>query len=404
MAKCLFEKFPAEALPILNLAALRAEKDLGARHPVTVAIWIRKAQTVKKVLESIELPREPADREEYIQQGIKCLNKAMLAAEMSERSTGLLDAASFSHHLLSVLHLWNGEPGKAAGISRSGLLRLEAHFGRNHPRYLNTAFLHAKLLECYAASCQSSALAADTAREAVEVLEGILDTLIELVDENGVVPNFKDFIDDSDMMSAETEMKRKLAISALILKLNVWLLDPAEASDLMDFVVADKLKGSRGVALLPRRAAVKEAVKTLLKSTMSPERSKFMPVLELSSSLPDSVLHCCNSALLAKSKGMRVSDWFRNFHQSTVRTIGDDFTLNSTNQRARELLISLFLTFVFINDNGLLYIGPITCPLLPKPEQVDKHKYHSRGVIYREWERSATLYSIDHELYPINNR
>ena len=393
MAKALFTAGKAsEALHLLNSVAERSEKLLGARHSLTVAIWIRKAQAIKKVIET----SPNIAREEYLQQGIKCLNKAMRSAELSSESpvvSDLLDPTSFSHHLLSLFHMWNGEPGKAVKISKTGLVRLEEHFGRLHPRYLNSAFLHAKLLEGYCAASMSTA----SARDAITILENILDTLIELADENGAITaDFKEFViaDNGGMLSSETEMRRKLAITSLILKLNVWLLDSRTASDLMDFVVSDKLTGSRGVAILPRRAAVKETVCRLLNEKKSKIEQHFLPILDLSNSLSEAVLACCQLGLDAKSRGTRVSDWFESFYQSTVRTIGgSDF--NSPN---RDRLVDLFLTFVFINDNGYIFIGPLSDPLVPRlPTKLIE--YPSKGVIYREWERSASLYCIDHAFY-----
>ena len=398
-AEFLFDSNPGRAAEILTLCADKAEKCLGARHPLTIAAWIRKGQALKRVLESAHAH---ASREAKIQEGIRCLNKALRASEMSppDSTRAVLDHQSFAHHLLAILYLWNGEAGKAVAVSRDGLTFLQAAYGLVHPRYLNSAFLHAKLLEGYAASVRDSVVAVATAREAVEVLEALLNSLLDLSADSGDVPGQADefrTLFGPDVLDVELDLKRKLAVTALLLKLNVWLLDASVASDLLDLVVSADLSGSRGVLELPHRTAVKEAVVDSLRARMENhlKETSALPVLELSASLPETVRTACNMALAAKSKGQRVSHWFDGFRETTMRLIGGATPESAQN---KEVLVSLFVTFVYIVTPETVYAGPLSLPLVPREAAPQLNS--SGGVIYTDWERSATLYSLDHGVRP----
>lgn len=401
MARLMFDHSPVETTRILTLCAIRAEKCLGSRHPVTISAWIRKGQALKRIVESGRLSDIKAVQNQ-IQEAIRCLNKAMVASELAPvNSNGIIiDHTSFSHHLLAILYLWNGEPGKAVAISRDGLRLVKKTQGIVHPRYLNAAFLHAKLLEGHAAAVRDPVEAVQTAREAVEILEEILDSLLDL---SASVPDEKEREFQSlygpDVMDSEKDMKRKLAITALILKLNVWLLDAAVASDLLDLVVANQLSGTRGVLVLPNRAQVRDAVIEHLQTRMDerPDSVNTLPVLELSAQLPQDVLTCCNMALVAKSKGKRVSDWFESYRVDTLRQIGQIEPQTTVN---KDLLVILFISFVYITCSDGVYIGPLSLPLVPRKQPADRPT--SQGKIYSEWETGATLYNIDHGLYDAN--
>lgn len=410
MARHVFESDPAQAIRFLSHVAERAEKWLGAAHPVTTASWVRKAQAIKRVIErqvkESRSPFSPVD----LQDGIKCLNRAIKASALSKiprpHTNAALDEVSLSYHMLAIFHMWNGQPGKAVETSREGLAQLViAAGGRiHHPRYLNCAFLHAKLLEMFAASVRETAPALQAAREAVDLLERILDSLEDLSSncesDTDVVQELIQIF-GHDFIDTENEMKRKLAITALLLKLNVWLLDPCTAADLLDLVVADQISGTKGVLVLPHRAAVKEAVSRSLKNKLDQgdEKSRSnIPILEFSSSLPESVMLCCKRALIAKSKGTSVSNWFKTFREETVRTMGE--TENSFSVQNKQILTSLFLAFVFVSTADEVYVGPLANPLIPRKLPPVKEA-KSQGVIYRDWERSAVLYSIDHAINPL---
>jgi len=406
MAKCVFDKSPEIAIPILTTCAERSERYLGARHPVTIASWIRLGQAIKKVLETNPQNYSVQDRQVMIRNAIKWLNKAQKAAELTQppRFDFILDHLSFVHYLLSIFYLWNGEPGKAVCVSRDGLAILAKQFSTIHPRYLNSAFLHAKLLEKYAASTNDTFIATSTAREAVDVLEDILDALLDLTDVQGVpVEEFYSldaYLGGIDQFEEEMDTKRKLAITALIVKVNIWLLDAAVASDLLDLVVADYFSGSRGMLDLPRKMAVKDAVIYVInKRTEELQKihASTLPVLELTTQLPERVVGCLNVALKAKAARMRVSDWFHNFRERTLMTIGDGPDSESSNHR--DLLTECFLTFAYIESDDCVFIGPLSAPIVPKTILPDRMT--RQGNIYTRWERSATLYTVDHALYPI---
>ena len=410
MAKCVFETEPAQAIPILRVCSERCERSLGARHLVTIASWIRMGQAIKKTLESDSSGSIPFDeRLVLIRDAIKCLNKAKKAAELTKvpKYDFMLDHASFSHYLLSIFYLWNGEPGKAVEVSREGLGILITHFSIVHPRYLNSAFLHAKLLEKYASSTNEASIATAIAREAQDLLEEILDALLDLTDDSGhLIDEFftaDAYLGGIDQFDRDLDLRRKLAITALIIKMNIWLLDPPTARDLLDLVVADYLTGSRGILDLPRRIAVRDAVVYVINQRTEDLRkvhSQTLPVLEMATVLPEPVMGCLNMALTAKANGMRVSDWFSDFSEKTMMTIGDG--PGTASSQYRDLLTEVFLTFVYIESDDSVFIGPLSSPIVPRskaPERIT-----SQGQIYRLWERSATLYTIDHGLYPINGQ
>ena len=126
--------------------------------------------------------------------------------------------------------------------------------------------------------------------------------------------------------------------------------------------------------------------------------SQSLPVLEMTTVLPEPVMGCLNMALTAKANGTRVSDWFNEFREKTMMTIGDGPGTESS--QFRDLLTEVFLTFVYIESDDCVFIGPLSSPIVPRkkvPERIT-----SQGQIYRLWERSATLYTIDHGLYPIH--
>ena len=405
MAEHLFESDPGTAVKLLSHVAERAEKWLGAQHPVTIASWVRKGQTIKRMIAEPRGEDPPVNLQIILQDGIKCLNKAIKACGLIPPSSAgpVIDQASLSYHLLAIFYMWNGQHGNAVERSREGLVHIEKVFGILHPRYLNSAFLHAKLLEFYAASIQDTVLALGAAREAVELLERILDSLQDLsssceADTDVVKELVKLF--GEDFIDTELDMKRKLAITALLLKLNVWLLDPCVAADLLDLVVADQLSGIKGVLVLPHRSAVKEAVTTSLRNKLGESKlHSNLPVLEFSSALPESVMKCCQMALLEKSKGTPVTDWFKSFRQETLRTMGE--TENFESVQNKELLTSLFLVFVYIATPDEVYAGPLASPLVPRTVPLIKEAA-SMGIIYRDWERSAVLYSIDHGINPLS--
>ena len=391
MASQIYVSDPELAVTILSLVLQRAEKDLGVRNPVTVSSYIRKAQAIKRAIEASSSLQDVKKQQAMIQDGVRCLNKAIGAVTVDESlvhsSLDVIDQVALAYHLLAVLYMWNGEPARAVRVSRDGVKRCERMFGIYHPRYLNAAFLHAKLLENYAASLIGNPVeAVCVAREAAAILENLLSSLEEL--------SIK--IDESDEPDFEVDVKRKLAITALLLKLNVWLLDPALSSDLLDLVVSDKLSGARGVLLLPTRATVKEFVAKILQDrlkSMNQLDTTSLPILDLTSSLPTSIVACCHMALVAKSKGLPVSEWFKAFCDDTLRMFGDP--KGETN---RDLLNSLFLEFVFVSSQGRgAYVGPLSMPIVPRKTLPDPPTSH--GVIYREWELSATLYCLDHGLY-----
>ena len=122
-----------------------------------------------------------------------------------------------------------------------------------------------------------------------------------------------------------------------------------------------------------------------------------LPVLELTTKLPEKVMSCLNMALLAKAGGARVSDWFHKFRERTLMTIGDGPGTESSSYR--ELLTEVFLTFVYIESDDSVFIGPLSAPIVPKSTVTDR--ITRQGNIYTRWERSATLYTVDHGLYPI---
>jgi hypothetical protein len=259
--------------------------------------------------------------------------------------------------------------------------------------------LHAKLLETHAAAVREPNIAIDTAREAIDVLEDILDSLLDL---SATLDDKTDADYQSlygpDVMDAEIDMKRKLAITSLILKMNVWLLDALVASDLLDLVVSDQLSGTRGVLMLPSKNHVRLAVAEYLEKkieTLDPSKT-ILPVLETTAQFPKEVLTCCQMALIAKSKGRRVSDWFESFRLDTVRQIGQPESGASVN---KELLISLFITFVYISCPDGVYIGPLSLPIVPR-KFAEENEVGSRGKVYTDWETSATLYCIEHGLHP----
>jgi hypothetical protein len=95
-------------------------------------------------------------------------------------------------------------------------------------------------------------------------------------------------------------------------------------------------------------------------------------------------------ALLANAKGTPVTEWFQAFVAETLRSMGD----SSGN---RDLLSTLFRTFVFVVSTEDTFVGPLALPLVPR--KPPKEQRHSHGVIYRDWEISATLFAIDHELH-----
>jgi hypothetical protein len=249
------------------------------------------------------------------------------------------------------------------------------------------------MLENYAASVRDTVVAVSTARDAVKLLEQVLGSLQDLSTES---ENDSEMVKEltrllgPEYLNSDSDMKRKLAIVALILKLNVWLLDPSVAGDILDLMIADQLSGTRGVLALPPREAVKEAVTATLaeKLEVSKQSNKPAPVLKLAASLPEQVLTCCQMALVANSKGALVTEWFQGFVAETLRTMGE--TGN------RDLLCSLFRTFVFVVSTDHIYVGPLSLPLVARPPV--KELPHSRGIIYRDWEISATLFAIDHDL------
>ena len=410
MAKCVFDTQPDQAIPILRVCSERCERSLGARHPVTIASWIRLGQAIKKTLEMDSAGLIPFDEKlTLIRDAIKCLNKAKKAAELTKvpKYDFMLDHSSFAHYLLSIFYLWNGEPGKAVEVSREGLSILTSHFSVVHPRYLNSAFLHAKLLEKYASSTNEGYIATAVAREAQELLEEILDALLDLTDDSGhLIDEFftaDAYLGGIDQFDRDLDLRRKLAITALIIKINIWLLDPPTARDLLDLVVADYLTGSRGILDLPRRIAVRDAVVYVIDQRTEDLRkvhSQTLPVLEMTTVLPEPVMGCLNMALMAKANGMRVSDWFHDFREKTMMTIGDGPGTESS--QFRELLTEVFLTFVYIESDDCVFIGPLSSPIVPRTKPVER--ITSQGQIYRLWERSATLYTIDHGLYPIDGQ
>ena len=395
MAKHLFEAQPGLAVRILTRVIAKAERALGARHTVTVSALVRKGQAIKRAVEMAPtLPTK--ERQELIQEGVKALTKAVTIVETQDASPlTMIDQTSLVHHVLSLLFFWNGETAKAVAVSKEGLARTERLFGVLHPRYLNFAFLHAKLLENYAALVPDAHIAAQTAREAVSLLERVLDSLQDLSresDEDSEIVKELTRLLGPEYLNSDSDVKRKLAIVALLLKLNVWLLDPSLAGDILDLLIADQLTGTRGVLALPPREAVKEAVTQVLAARLadSVQIDKPPPVLELASSLPEQVLTCCNMALLANAKGTPVTEWFQAFVAETLRSMGD----SSGN---RDLLSTLFRTFVFVVSTEDTYVGPLALPLVPRKPAKDQP--HSHGVIYRDWEISATLFAIDHELH-----
>ena len=393
--KYILESNPIEANRILSLIADKCEKVFGARHPMTISTWVRKGQAVKRIIELF-----PQNRKFVIHDGIRCLNKALRANEISPTNPSglILDHSSFTHHLLSILYLWNGEPGKAVEVSREGIQCLERVYGLVHPRYLNSAFLHAKLLEGYAASVKDPIIAVESARESLEVLETILDCLLDLSTNQIDDSEFKALF-GPDVMDTELDMKRKLAITALILKLNIWLLDASVASDLLDLVVSSQMSGTRGVLVLPNRTHVKKAVSDFLETKNTKGGEDFLPVLELSSKLPIQILTCCNMALVAKSKGTRVSDWFEAFRLNTVRQMGQ---ADNSQDDSKDLLITLFTSFVYIAGPEGTYIGPLSFPLVPRKTS-NKAIETSHQSVYSDWELSSTLYCIEHGLRPIQS-
>ena len=404
MAKHLFEKDPGKAVDLLAGVAERSEKWLGASHPVTIASWVRKGQTIKQMVD-MRHDATHADFPKLLQNGIRCLNKAINAAVKDHSALSPIDQKSLSYHLLGIFHMWNGEPGKAVSVTRQGLEHLElTTFGVLHPRYINSAFLHAKMLELFAASSTDTAQALQAAREAVDLLERLLDSLQDLTsscDSDADVVKELVTLFGEEFLDTDLDMKRKLAVTALILKLNVWLLDPSVSADLLDLVVADQLSGAKGVLVLPNRLAVKEVVTKSLKAKIEQLKSKShssLPVLEFSSTLPEPVMKCCKMALLAKSRGTSVTDWFRFFRDETVRTIGE--TENLISVQNKQLLTTLFLSFVYVTTADDVYVGPLAYPLVAR-DSVFMKESRSLGIIYRDWERSATLYSIDHDINPL---
>ena len=404
MAAQIYEEDPELAVRILTLVIQECERELGVRNPVTISSYIRKGQAVKRVVEA-NAASDIKKQQESIQDGVRCLNKALNAVtgDTTDSTSTVIDQVALAHHLLAILHLWNGETSKAVRVSRDGVARTEKLFGVLHPRYLNAAFLHAKLLENYAASIRSDPVeAVSAAREAVAVLEALLSSLQDLsVQDDNYPQEVKELtaiLGEANAVDDDIDMKRKLAITSILLKLNVWLLDPALSADLFDLVVSDRLSGSRGVLVLPNRAMVKEFVtKTLLdKISTVKQETVSLPILELSATLPAPVLTCCQMALVAKSKGMTVSGWFKSFCDNTLRTLGDP----KASAAHRDLLNTLFLTFAFVSSQTHgVYVGPISQPIVP-PKPI-KGLPTSGGIIYRGWEHSATLYCLDHGLYKL---
>jgi hypothetical protein len=392
---------PEHAVAMLASCSIRAEKALGARHSVTVSCWVQLAQAIKRYIEQGSLSEKL--RQSLLREGITCLNKAKLAAQMADPDiplTGPLDHGSMIHYLLSMLYLWNGEPGKALAVSREGLVVLESKFSVYHPRYLNSAFLHAKLLEMHAASVRDKAASIACAREAVNVLEDVLGSLLDLTDDSGVLRqelfSFDEFLGGTEQFQRDVDMKRKLSVCALILRMDIWLMDEVTARDVLDLIVCDELDGSIGVAELPGRILVRQnVVKTVERrlNEINGQRGdkKLLPVLDMTTALPEAVVNGCNLALIAKSKGQRVTEWFHQFLQVTTMSFGD--SLANQNQN---ILKTIFLTFIYIENMDNVWVGPISAPLVPA-WRTEQKSYNS--TIYREWERSATLYCIDHELF-----
>jgi hypothetical protein len=390
---------------ILTLVIQRSERMLGLRHPVTVSAYIRKAQTIKSVL---ELPAPSDDikhRQSLIHEGVRCLSRAVAALKAETRANVITaDQLSVAYQLLAIFHTWNGESKKAVAVSREGMDSIQQFFGSLHPRYLNSAFLHARLLEDLAASITLPPTdAVHVAREAVEILEDLLTRLQDLANidclDQSTLNEFTHLLGPG-FDNSEADMKRKIAVTAMLLKLNVWLLDSALASDILDLVVAHRVSGSRGVLHLPHRQAVKDFVrKTLSESLQNFHSAKnALPKVELTGPLTDSVLKCCKLALIANSRGSSITAWFKAFTDDTLRGMGDS-DASATN---RDLLTSLFMQFVFVTSHADgVYVGPISQPLMPRKLAAETRS--SQGVIYRDWALSATLYCLDHDVVDLSN-
>jgi hypothetical protein len=390
MASHVVEADPELATTILTLVTQKAERTLGMRNPVTISAHIRKAQAVRRLVE-VETSMEKKTRQNLIQDGIRSLNRVLSVIEID---TSTRDSACLAYHLLAVLSMWSGESVKAVSVSRQGLQTTLTYYGKSHPRYLNAAFLHAKLLEDYAASLTNRPVEAVTVgREAVDVLENLFDIIQDLssTEDSETIQELTELI-GMDFRDSEIDMKRKLAIVALLLKLNVWLLDPATASDLLDLVVSDRLSASKGVLVLPNRAVVREYVTKKLRESMATFKPQDLPVVEFTESLPEAVLLCCKMALLANSKGIGVSVWFKGFCHDSLRLLGDNAVGN------RDILATVFMHFLMVSScTDGVYVGPLSQPLVPRT--LATLPKTSSGVIYRDWAVSATLFCLDHELY-----
>lgn len=390
---------------ILTLVIQRSERMLGLRHPVTVSAYIRKALTIKSLL---ELPAPSDDikhRQSLIHEGVRCLSRALAALKAETRADVITaDQLSVAYQLLAIFHTWNGESKKAVAVSREGMHSIQEFYGLLHPRYLNAAFLHARLLEDLSASITLPPTdAVHVAREAVEILEDLLTRLQDLANidclDQSTLDEFTHLLGPG-FNNSEADMQRKIAVTAMLLKLNVWLLDSALASDILDLVVAHRVSGSRGVLHLPHRQAVKDFVKkTLAESLKNFHFAKnALPKVELTGPLTDSVLKCCKLALIANSRGSSVTAWFKAFTDDTLRGMGDS-AASATN---RDLLTSLFMQFVFVTSHADgVYVGPISQPLMPRKLAAETRS--SQGVIYRDWALSATLYCLDHDVVDLSN-
>jgi hypothetical protein len=399
MTRQVYKDDPELAIAILSSVIPQAERILGTTNMVTIGTYIQRAQAIKRLLETCS-PETTKKKQEYIRDGIRCLNKArnaLTAGDLSNAfSLNAKDQITHTDQLLAVLYLWNGETGKSVSISREGLQKTRTAFGQLHSRYLNAAFMHARLLEEYSASIEGQCVEAlCSAKEAVGILEDLLELLQDIAKDEPSRP-YKD--SDLSCTSEPDEdqecIKRQLAITAILLKLNVWLLEPGISADLLDVIMCQNLQGSRGILVLPTRPTLKDYVTKLLNDrlTSSSRGHATHTVLELSSSLPIEVLTCCKMALLAKSEGIPVSSWFRSFCDHSLRDFGDA----SSNQN-RSLLGSLLMTFVFVeSQNHGIYVGPISCPLVPRSNAQPLPS--PRGIIYRDWDLSATLYCLDHGL------
>ena len=404
MASLIHSSDPELALTILTFVIQRSERTLGLRHPVTVSAYIRKAQTIKSVIE-LPVPSENVkQRQSLIHEGVRCLSRAVAALKAETHANVITaDQLSVAYQLLAIFHTWNGESRKAVSISQEGMESIQQFYGSLHPRYLNAAFLHARLLEDLAASVTLPATdAVHVARQAVDLLEDLLTRLQDLTNidclDQSTLDEFAHLL-GPNFNNSEADMKRKIAVTAMLLKLNVWLLDSALASDILDLVVSHKVSGSRGVLNLPHRQAVKDFVtKTLAASLKNFQTDKnTLPMVELTGALTDSVLTCCKLALIANSRGTSVTAWFKAFADDTLRGMGDPDT-GVTN---RDLLTSLFMQFVFVSSHADgVYVGPISEPLMPRKPVAERRTSH--GVIYRGWDLSATLYCLDHDILNLN--